>query len=224
MEGALGQGKKLRVRQKSAEPQVPAVPASWTAGDLKKRSSGDTQVVPAMDMPLASCTGGDLTQPPSGDAQVVEAMGMQLGALAQATELLADAAFASSATPAAISDSDLLANAQGLMHAHLEEVHRDVLAVHAQCTDQPSRRPRKRRLRRPSPGDGLRTGKRGSGALKKAQKAAMAAVVQAQAATGEGEPHYMRRRDRPRKRGSGIFKKAQKAAFSEVGHALTLIP
>ena len=136
MEGALGQGKKLRFRQKSAQPQVPAVPASWTAGDLKKRSSGDTQVVPAMDMPFASCTGGDLTQPPSGDAQVVEAMGMQLGALAQATELLADAAFASSATPAATSDSDLLANAQVLMHEHLEEVHRDVLAVHAQRTGQ----------------------------------------------------------------------------------------
>ena len=56
----------------------------------------------------------------------------------------------------------------------------------------------------------------------------MAAVVQAQAATGEGEPHYMRRGeaatgeaatgDRKGKRGSGKFKKAQKAAFSEVGN------
>ena len=50
-----------------------------------------------MDMPLASCTGGDLTQPPSGDAQVVQAIGMQLGALAQATELLALACAAMSA-------------------------------------------------------------------------------------------------------------------------------
>ena len=190
MEGALGQGKMLRKRQKSAQPQDPAVPASWTAGDLKKRSSGDTQVVPAMDMPLASCTGGDLTQPPSGDAQVVQAIGMQLGALAQATELLADAAIASATT----------------------------------------RKPHNKRKRRNRPR------KRGSGMFKKIKKAtmaadaamaveaAMAAVVQGQAATSEDESHHMRRCDRRRKRGSGKCKNAKKAALAEAGQALPLIP
>ena len=225
----------LRKRRKTAETQVPAVPASWTAGDLKKRSSGGTQVVPAMDMPLASCTGGDLTQPPSGAAQVVQAIGMQLGALAQATELLAEVAFASSATT------------------------RDILSVHDYS--KKARKPHNKRKRRNRPrnrGSNIfqkikkatmdaeaamaveaadhhmrrrdRRRKRGSGIFKKIKKAtmvveaAMVVVVQEQAATSEDESHHMRRRDRRRKRGSGKCKKAKKGAFAEAGEALTLIP
>ena len=149
-----------------------------------------------MDMALRSCTGGDLTQPPSGDAQVVQAIGMQLGALAQATELLAEAAFVSSSPT------------------------RDVLSV----DDYSKKAPHKKRTRRNRPRN------RGSKISKQIKKgwmppeaAHLAAVVQEQAATGEGEPHHMRRRDRRRKRGSGAFKKAWKQAFSEVGQALTLV-
>ena len=175
--------RKLKKEAPCKEAPVPAVPASWRLPTVTcEEKPGDVK----------SC---DVK---SGDALVVEAMGMQLGALAQATSLLATAA-SSSATPAAISDSDLLANVQDSIHDHLAEVHRDVLDVKAAvsaskraCPAPPS----------PQPSCG-----------------SSSEAPSPQPFAGKHKP----RKARARKRGSGRCKKAQKAGFSEAGQAFTLL-
>ena len=179
--------RKLKKEAPCKEAPVPAVPASWRLPTVTcEEKPGDVK----------SC---DVN---NGDALVVEAMGMQLGALAQATSLLATAA-SSSATPAAISDSDLLANVQDSTHDHLAEVHRDVLDVKAAVSASKRACPAP-----PSPQPSCGSSGEDVGHAGK---------------SSSPQCKHKPRKARARKRGSGRKAQAIKRGFSETGQAYTLL-